>query len=578
MTEARTPLTRGEKGALLGLVLLALFLRLWPVAHGMPRGYVPDGHVVRNALGMARDKNPVPPAGQYSTYPYLVPYLLLPIYAVEFGVGKVTGAWGGVDEFGKRAMEEPGIVQVPARALIGFLGALTVLGVFGAARAAGLSKGAWVAAWLSATCLLNVHLSTHERPWVAVICFASFSLWAALRYGTSGKPLHLALSAGCAGLAFAAHQAGLALFAVPACAWLFSPLAWSGEDLKRRLLLGVAVVAAFGVVAVLTGHPYYLLHGRTAQEAVVGGELAADKFSIGGQAAQLGISFASVTKLSKAFFGYDPALVVLGLAGVVVTIRMRSMRASLLALLLVGGFFLTNPSDHVRYLLPVSLLLTIPAGFASERLLATGAGRVVIAVALALPLFQALRMGWVLRQPDTRALAEESLLELPETAVIAIDHYGPTPDLNLAAFQRVFEVRDLYTREHHRAERLQQGEIPAHTAGIEAIRVEDFFELDPETEEYVVRERALHHGATPAAALAGMGATHLVLAKKTPREPDPWLQDIADSGRILETIDPAGDVGPATEAFLPTEMKFPLTGLWAVERPGPWLQVIELAP
>ena len=36
-----------------------LLLRLAPVEHGMPRGYVPDNHMVRNALGMAQDKDPV---------------------------------------------------------------------------------------------------------------------------------------------------------------------------------------------------------------------------------------------------------------------------------------------------------------------------------------------------------------------------------------------------------------------------------------------------------------------------------------------------------------------------------------
>ena len=45
--------------ALLLLVAAPLGLRGSFVDHGMPRGYVPDVHIVRNALGMARDKNPV---------------------------------------------------------------------------------------------------------------------------------------------------------------------------------------------------------------------------------------------------------------------------------------------------------------------------------------------------------------------------------------------------------------------------------------------------------------------------------------------------------------------------------------
>ena len=112
--------------ALLVLVVCALALRLWPIDHGMPRGYVPDGHMVRNALGMARDRDLVPPIGKYSTYPYFVPYLLVPIYGVEYALGRATGAWHGGQEFGYRVMDEPGIAQLPARALMALFGALTV--------------------------------------------------------------------------------------------------------------------------------------------------------------------------------------------------------------------------------------------------------------------------------------------------------------------------------------------------------------------------------------------------------------------------------------------------------------------
>jgi hypothetical protein len=565
--------TRGEKGALLALVLLALFLRLWPVSHGMPRGYVPDGHVVRSALGMARDKDPIPPAGKYSTYPYLVPYMLLPVYAAQFGAGKVTGEWGGIDEFGRRAMAEPGIVQVPARALIGLLGALTVLGVFGAARAAGLQRGAWVAGWLSATCLLNVHLSTHERPWVALVFFASLSLWAAILHARHGKSGPLVLSCVAAGLAFACHQAGLTIFAIPGAAWLLGAVGWKGDELRQRLKS--AVLAPFvGIgVAVLVGHPYYLRHGATSQDGVVGGALAADKFSIGGQAVNLGVSFESVRNLSSALFGYDPALLALGLAGIVFALRTRALRAPLLALALIAGFFLTNPSDHVRYLLPVCLLLTLPAGQLGERLLAHRLGTALLVPLLALPLVQSLRLGWVLRQEDTRARAERTLAELPEGSVVAIDHYGPRADLSLAGFERLFEIRDLYAREHYRAEQLQTGADVA--PGVDAIQVEDLFELDP-SGAYVVRERVTKHGATPLEVLQSLGVTHLMLAKRRPHEPDPWLQDVADSGRVVETIRPSDTTAAPVEAFLPTEMRFPLTGLWSVRRPGPWVRLVAL--
>jgi hypothetical protein len=34
--------------------------------------------------------------------------------------------------------------------------------------------------------------------------------------------------------------------------------------------------------------------------------------------------------------------------------------------------------------------------------------------------------------------------------------------------------------------------------------------------------------------------------------------------------------GAPREAFLPLEMEFPITALWIVERPGPWLELRAL--
>jgi len=60
--------------------------------HGLPHRYVPDDHAVRCALGIARDLGRpelsrlealVPPAGQYTTYPYLLPYVDLAAIAVK---------------------------------------------------------------------------------------------------------------------------------------------------------------------------------------------------------------------------------------------------------------------------------------------------------------------------------------------------------------------------------------------------------------------------------------------------------------------------------------------------------------
>jgi hypothetical protein len=559
---------------LLVLLGLSLGLRLWPIDHGLPRSYVPDTHVVRNALGMARDRDPVPPANAYSSYPYLVAYMLLPVYAGEYAAGRALGAWGGAQEFGMRAVEDPAISQLPARILVAVLGALTPLAIFGAARAAGLKLGAWVAAWLAATSLLHVQFSTQERPWVPLVFFGALAAWASLVHARDGSARSLVLGGLAAGLAFACHQAGLAMLALPGLAWLGSPRGWRGAELQRRLAHGVACVALFAVAGLVLGYPYYLRYGPVPDAAMIGGEQAQGKLSIGAQSIVFGVSMDSLRRLSAALAGYDPVLVILGLAGIVLAFRRPVLRPLAIFVAAWGAFFMTNPSDHVRYLLPLVTLGAVPAGLAAERLASRAGGRVALGALLVVPLVQAVRFDLVLAREDTRAEAERKLEGMGEGARIAIDHYGAQVELSQVALERLAGVRVLRTREAHRLERLRAGAV---TGGVDAIAVEDLFEVDPESGEYGVREEVQWLGDEPGEVFARLGVTHLLLVERRSHvdEPRP-LQGLVEGGREVFIVSPAGGRERPREAFLPTEMDFPLTALWRVERPGPFMASYEL--
>jgi hypothetical protein len=563
--------------AALLLLALALLLRLAPIDHGMPRTYVPDTHMVRNALGMLKDKDPFPPVDRYSSYPYLVPYALIPIFGAEYVAGRALGAWAGAGEFGEAVTADPRLSAMPARALMALCGALTALALLYAARRAELGPGAWAAAWLSATCLLNVQFSTQERPWAAVVCAGAFALWAAVAHEREGRLRSLLAAGAAAGLAFASHQIGAAFLALCGFAWAFAPGGWSGRDLQRRLVHGAACVAVFAAVGVLCGHGYYLVHGGVAQEAVVGGLRAADDFSIGGQALRLGFSLSKLESLALTLIGYDPILVVLGLVGTPMLFARRGTRAAGAFTVFAGVFFLGLLTDHVRYLLPLCLMLALAGGVAAERLFSTSGGALLAGVLLLAPLLQALRLDWVLVRTDTRAMAEGRLERLPEGSVVAIDHYGPTPDLDARALARLEGLRELRTRERSRQARLQAGLTPDGAPGVNAIALEELFGPDLDTGEYGVLERARGLGATPREVLERLGVTHVLLVWRDPGEPRPLEPLVADK-RLAWVITPTREDEVPSEAWLPTEMEFPATGLWQVERPGPLMRLYELAP
>jgi len=569
---------------LLLLFVVPLFLRLAPIEHGMPRNYVPDTNIARAALGMARDKDLVPPAGKYSHYPNLLPYALLPLYALQYESGKLAGRWSDAQTYGNHMLEHPEDAQRIARWLVAILGALTPWAVYRTARAAGLGRGAWIAAWLVATGLLHVQFSVHERPWVPMTLFMVLAAWAAVLYANDARARWLALSGVAAGLAFACHQGGLAALGIPALAWCFGPLPWRGRDLARRFAQGVLCVALFAAVALVLGYPHFIRYGKTPPQAVIGGDAIEEQggLEIGGMSILFGVRWQSALRLARAIFGYDPVVIVLGLAGLAIALRTRSLRAVCVLTLIWALFFLTNQSDHVRYLLPVSVLLALPAALACERWLDVAGRRALLCAVLALPLVQALRFDVLMRRDDTRASAESMLASLPGHPLVAIDRYGPEVDLDRQSIERLERLREsrhekLRSREEHRRREFDRGLVAPGEQGVNAVRIEELFDIDERHRTVKVREGLEPLGETAHEVLQNVGAHDLLLVERRMHgDASNVLEPLVAGTQPDVVISPASDGSRPSEAFLPTEMDFPLTALWCVSRPGPWMALYRL--
>ena len=566
------------------LFVLPLALRLWPIGHGMPRNYVPDTHVVRSALGMLRDRDPVPPVGRYSTYPNLIPYLLVPVYAGHFAAGMASGAWSGPAEYGEAVTEDPSTVHLLARILVALLGALTPWVVFRLAREVGLARGAWVAALLVGAGLLHVHFSVQERPWVPMTFFMALAAWAGAVHARRGDARSLLLSGGAAGLAFACHQAGLLAAGITALSWACSTRRWRGAEVRGRLLAGLGSALAFLALGLLLGHPYLLVYGPTGTDAVVGGD--AVDVSVGGQGIRFSFRPESAVRLATVFVAYDPVLALLGLLGLVAALRHRGARPATLFLIAWALFFGTQANDKIRYLLPVAVLLALPAGFAAERLARGRAGVVLVALLLALPLALCVRFGRVLSRLDTRAIVERELPALlPAGARLAVDRYGPALELDAASLRRLADLRErtgseLYTREAARYERLLAGAEP--DPGLDAVVLRELFEFGERDTDFLeqgvhVREGLEPLGRAPRDVLRATGATHLLLVNRLGVGGDRHLlADWISAREPLAVFDPWEGPPRLGGARLPMEMELPVLSLWTLERPGPWMALYAL--
>jgi Dolichyl-phosphate-mannose-protein mannosyltransferase len=561
--------------ALIVLFLLPLCVRLWPIAHGLPRNYIPDSSAPRAALSMARDHDFAPPSGRYTQYPNLLPYLLVPVYAAEYAAGKAGGAWKDSQEFGTRMLEHPEDAQLPARILVALLGALTPFVVFKTARAAGMVRGAWISAWLVGTCLLHTHFSVQERPWVPLTFFLALTAWPAVLHARDGLRKHLVLAGIAAGLAFAVHQGGLGALAIAGLAWLLAP--------QRRISAGAACLLAFALVALCAGYGQYLVHPDHPTESVILGQQVAEQggIHIGAMSLVFDLRPASLVRLSRALCGYDPLLVVFGLLGLRAAWRKRELRAPLLFLAAWAAFFMTNASDHVRYLLPVAVLLALPAGLAAERFLATRLSTAALGLLLCFPLVEVLRLDFLLVRPDTRAECEGRLAALPAGELVAIDLYGPQVELDRESLYRLELIRNtlkqpLRSRELHRKELFERGRLPARD-GADAVFVEELFERKQRDLPLETRAGLEALGREPADVLRALHATHFLRVVRRAGDGPPELFGALRTGKQpLWVIDPSSGPAGTAEAFLPTEMEFPLVALWSVKRPGPRLELYAL--
>lgn len=611
--------------ALLVLIVAPFFLRLWPIDHGAPRpGYVPDTHIVRNALNMAKDKDPVPPAGTYSSYPYLLPYVLLPAYAAEYVRGRVAGDWSGSGEFGARLQESPWRAHLIARVICASISALAAVFLFFAARAAGLGLGAWVAGWLGATCLLHVQMSTHERPWAPLTAMMAAAAWAGAVHARTGRTKPLLLCGLAAAASFSMNPAGGVALLIAGVAWAVAVRRpedhelGARTELTRRFGRGFGTVALFAGVALVIGYPFYLRYGAIPAESVAANELVTEdqiQFAFGGTQMIVAFSMDTLKGLTRTFIGYDPVIFFLGLLGLVGALRRRALLPATVFVLAWGGWFMTNQNEQIRYILPMAVMMTLPAGVFAETLARSRGGRIALAVMLAFPLVQALRLGYVMNQRDTRAVAEEMLGKLPGGALVAVDVYGPVPPQTVEAIKITKRLRErtgaeLYGREAHRLMMLEADQ--PQPKGHPVLRLEDAFEYALHTGETwirdlgedVEREGALDLGSTTASALRAMGATHLLLTDRTPENGslppliDPTVPTEATAGpdemprklapidlpaEPLWTVHPAWstpsvpeEAAPVPDAHLPTTLKFPLRDLWRVRRPGPKLELYEL--
>lgn len=570
------------------LIVAALYAAA--LDHGMPHRFVPDDSAVKAALGIAqrmKEEGPlverlVPPSGTYTTYPYLLPYAHLGAIGARFAVGRVTGEWGSANQFADVLYDDASLAWLPARIVNALLGLLLPLAVYRAARELRQGRGtAGLAALFAGTSLLVVQYAHTSRPWVPMVAFGAAALALSLRLRRKRTVGAGVAAWSAAALAASCHPLGLLSFGYPLvgtlCAARRSLGAWFVGPL-------VAVVLTAGV-----GYPYALVYGEDAGAGSISeesGGAASDGIQIGGQAFDpTWFEGGRLADVGASWFGYEPALLLLGLVGLFALARSAgdaTRQAWWLVVVPTLGFaatFLLYEGTHVRYLMPTTAGLALGAGALAARLWGQGGWRrIVVAALVVLPLAQAARFDQLLMQTDTRVEAAREVVALTQPDdVIAVDHHGSyyAPPLRPsgASLAPLESAVDLTGRERrwldwHRAE---VADPPDARAIVPITRFYVFDSYYPTDYVLGTRERAF------ADVLDDWDVTVYVQVDRMPDDArrQPITDEMARRGTLIYALSPT-DVSPPGEAALPTDMAFALTDLWTYTRPGPWIRVWRL--
>lgn len=547
------------------LFLLALLPRLVALRQGgPPHDHVPDEHAVHAALAMLERRDPLLLDGSPSSYPHLLPWLLVPLEAGLYLFDRARGAVSSAEEFGARIAEEPWRCFLVARALCACFGALTVLVVVRLSRRLGASRrAALVAGALVACSPLHVLLSAQARPWAPLLCCfllaverSAFALRARGR-GTVGA----ALAAAAAG---ALHPLGFAAF----LAWL-GGAASAARHRPRALWLGALLATA--LLALAYPSAWHVPARRVPQEFV------AAPLVLGGQGLYARFDGARAGENALALLTGEPALL-LALVGAILALlrsqgsvppaRARAPRflAATLALFL-GLFFALYFGALPRYFLPALLL-----GVAWAAARWTALARAALSFAGVASAATAWKLAIVLAQPDTRVLATQALAEARAGRRFAVEAGGPALPLDRLSLERLRAIEPAGLRRRE-ATRLARGA----EQGFGALPLERVYatrELDAWTPGYASlwsrEERPTPRDAEERLQLVlwAEAISDVVLARRYDGDGSALLDaELARGGAERARFDPG-----TADARLPGEPALGWLTIWTAERPGPLLR------
>jgi 4-amino-4-deoxy-L-arabinose transferase-like glycosyltransferase len=438
-TEVRQALNEPENAVLLGILAVALALRVWGIGFGLPYRYHPDEpqHVVEAARMLAERR--LEPT--IFNNPPLYKYLLMLVDA-GFFVGSLLFGHYPTD-FIASINFDPSPLYLLGRVTSAIAGTLTVLVTYFFGKTAYNQRVGLLAAVSLAVAFLPVRESHYAVNDALLGLLVTTSLLGSMLVAQRGERRDYALGAIAVGLALATKYTAAFTVVTLMMGHFLAPdiRITSLAKLKLKWLIGALFLV--GASAIL-GSPYFLLKpGKVLHD------ISTSIYSYGQhnfEGWQIDTVSGYVFYLKSLWWGLGPGLVALSVLGIALALARRRKEDILLLSfpLLLYLFMGWQQMYFARFILPAIPPLLVLAASAAENLAsytvdklslpwtiapARSVAMLLITVVVTVqPAIASIRHNYLLTQKDTRTLAKEWIeANILEGARIAVDwpHHAP---------------------------------------------------------------------------------------------------------------------------------------------------------
>jgi 4-amino-4-deoxy-L-arabinose transferase-like glycosyltransferase len=438
----RAPITR-KTAILLGLVLVASFVRFWGLGWGLPNTYhIDEDMFAQKAIGFfSGDLNP-----HFFHVPTLHMYTLAGLWKIYYWIGRLDGTFHNNNQFVAYFIDHPAPYYLIGRILSALLGIGTILLLFLiGSRMYNPTVGLLAAVFLTFSLehTTTSHAMMPDTPMLFFMVLSFFFIW---RIYKEGRLRDYLLAGAAAGVAMAMKYGGQTMFLPLFLAHLFRVLE-TGQPKKKIFLHWPLYLSGFVFLAVFfAGCPYSIL---AAKEFLADFKWQANHLLTEGH---FGDSPQQSAWLFYLHYGFRDNvgrwIQFLAFGGIAAAIFRRKAREIILLsypvvlFLMIGGW----KTRATRYFMPMAPFFILAAAWfidaAGRRLAAalkrrdktplfSGPAARALPLALGFALLapsalQTLRYDRSIAQPETRTLAKNWIeYNIPPNSKIAIESYGP---------------------------------------------------------------------------------------------------------------------------------------------------------